>query len=133
MMPSKESPNHNIVPSEEKAQLRLRTRLLLNLAGVLFIISLILPLWGDEFEHAISDVFFRVRGPLIRPSDIVLVGIDDDSFQYFKLQWPWPRRLHAELIDSLTAMRARTIVFDVLFGNIRKAVHHRLNVWEYNQ
>ena len=56
-----------------------------------------------------------MRGPLTRPQDIVLVGIDDDSFQNLDLQWPWPRRLHAELLASLSAARARVVVFDVLF------------------
>ena len=29
-------------------------------------------------------------------------------------QWPWPRRLHAKLLASLSAARARVVVFDVL-------------------
>ena len=52
--------------------------------------------------------------------DIVLVGIDDDSFQYLDLQWPWPRSLHAKLLTALSAARARVVVFDVLFDTPAK-------------
>ena len=110
----------DITALNESSQLKLRTRLLLNLGGVLFAIILILPLWGEKFDHAVCDTFFRLRGPLIGQSDIVLVGIDDDSFQYLDLQWPWPRRMHANLLASLSAARARVVVFDVLFDTHSK-------------
>lgn len=100
--------------------MRLRTRLLLNLGSVLLAFTLVLSYWGEKLDHAIFDTFFRVRGPLTEQSDIVLVGIDDDSFQYLDLQWPWPRRLHAELLASLSAARARVVVFDVLFDTHSK-------------
>lgn len=46
---------------------------------------------------------------------IVVVAIDEPSFGEIGLQWPWPRRLHAALIDQLTRGGARTIVLDILF------------------
>jgi len=46
---------------------------------------------------------------------IVVVAIDEPSFGEIGLQWPWPRRLHAALIDRLTRGGARTIVLDILF------------------
>jgi CHASE2 domain-containing sensor protein len=104
----------------ESSQLKLRTRLLLNLGSVLLAVVLLLPVWGDNLEHTISDAFFKLRGPLTKPPDIVLVGIDDDSFQNLDLQWPWPRGLHAELLASLSAARARVVVFDVLFDTHSK-------------
>jgi len=100
--------------------LKLRARLLLNLGSVLLAVVLLLPGWGARLEHTISDAFFKVRGPLTKPPDIVLIGIDDDSFQNLDLQWPWPRRLHAELLASLSAARARVVVFDVLFDTHSK-------------
>jgi hypothetical protein len=41
----------------------------------LLAVILLLPVWGDKLEHAISDTFFKVRGPLTKPPDIVLVGM----------------------------------------------------------
>ena len=46
---------------------------------------------------------------------IVLVGIDDASLAELQQRWPWPRGLHARLIDALAAAGAGVIAFDVLF------------------
>ena len=47
---------------------------------------------------------------------ITVVGIDEASFSELGLQWPWPRRLHAELVDRLAAAGAAVIVFDIVFA-----------------
>ena len=52
-------------------------------------------------------------------SDIVLVNIDDDSIKRMEPlvgRWPWPRLVHAALIDYLAAGGARTVLYDVLFA-----------------
>ncbi|WP_295532055.1 EAL domain-containing protein [Novosphingobium sp. Chol11] len=46
---------------------------------------------------------------------IVLVEIDAKSLASAG-QWPWPRKLHAQMIDRLSAMGATTIGFDVDFS-----------------
>jgi len=48
--------------------------------------------------------------------DIVLVEIDDRSLRAMG-RWPWPRRVHAQLTDKLTAAGANRIFFDVMFEN----------------
>src|SRR5574337_1846833 len=63
-----------------------------------------------------SDLLFRLRGPLATPSEIVIVAIDEPSFAEISRQWPWPRSLHARLIDQLKKAGARVIGFDVLFA-----------------
>jgi len=50
-----------------------------------------------------------------RPSDLVVVGIDDVTFSDLDQQWPFPRRLHAQAIDRLRRAGARTIAYDVQF------------------
>ncbi|MBF0204056.1 MAG: CHASE2 domain-containing protein, partial [Desulfamplus sp.] len=47
--------------------------------------------------------------------DIVIVAIDELSFQQIKLRWPWPRSLHADLVDHLSNAGAAAIAFDILF------------------
>lgn len=47
---------------------------------------------------------------------ITIIGIDEESFARLGLQWPWPRSLHATLVDRLTAAGAAVIVFDVVFS-----------------
>jgi adenylate cyclase len=60
------------------------------------------------------------------PSDrIVLVSIDNESLRRMEPlvgRWPWPRLVHATLIDYLAAAGATVITYDVLFAerDIRK-------------
>jgi adenylate cyclase len=89
--------------------------------GALCIFSLLLiiplaffPLVG-EFEYRVLDRFFALRGPLAPPQDMLIIGIDEPSFQDLGFTWPWPRSLHARLIDRLSAAGARLILFDILF------------------
>ena len=61
------------------------------------------------------DLMFVVRGEIAPPEEVVIVAIDEPSFANMGIQWPWPRQIHAALIDSLTAAGASTIAFDILF------------------
>jgi adenylate cyclase len=50
---------------------------------------------------------------------IVLVQIDDDSLKRMEPlvgRWPWPRLVHAALIDYLAAAGSKAVVYDVLFA-----------------
>ena len=50
---------------------------------------------------------------------VVLVQIDDDSLRRMEPlvgRWPWPRLVHATLIDYLSAGGARAVLYDVLFA-----------------
>jgi adenylate cyclase len=52
-------------------------------------------------------------------ADIVLVNIDDDSLRRMEPlvgRWPWPRLVHATLIDYLAAGGAKAVLYDVLFA-----------------
>ncbi|MFZ2089096.1 MAG: adenylate/guanylate cyclase domain-containing protein, partial [Desulfobaccales bacterium] len=71
---------------------------------------------GRTLENAILDLCCRLQPASPPPREIVLVGIDSPSFRAMELDWPWPRRYHARLIDRLTKAGAALIVFDVFFG-----------------
>lgn len=50
--------------------------------------------------------------------DIVLVAIDEASVRKLEPQvgrWPWPRLVHAQLVNYLARGPARVVVYDVLF------------------
>ncbi len=49
-------------------------------------------------------------------SDVVIIGIDEESFSAFDKQWPWPREFHAALTDRLVEEGAEKIIFDVIFS-----------------
>ena len=61
------------------------------------------------------DTRFSVRGDQEPSPELAIVGIDDDTFSELKLQWPFPRRLHAKVIDRLVEDGAKAIAFDVQF------------------
>jgi len=47
------------------------------------------------------------------------VTIDDkslDAMKRFAGRWPWPRNVHAELIEGLNTYLPQAIAFDVLFN-----------------
>jgi adenylate cyclase len=62
------------------------------------------------------DTRFSIRGTQPRPDDIVVVGIDDKTFNVLDEQWPFPRHLHAEVIDRLSEAGAKVIGYDVQFS-----------------
>ncbi len=61
------------------------------------------------------DLLFLLRGPLPPPPEIVIVAIDEPSFAEVSKQWPWPRSIHAHLVEQLKKAGARVIGFDILF------------------
>ncbi len=69
----------------------------------------------DVLELKSLDLRFQIRGTVAPQLPIVIVSIDQDSFDELDLPWPWPRTLHAELIRKLSKAGARLIAFDVLF------------------
>ena len=61
----------------------------------------------------------RTAHPSSAHPDIILVAIDEASIRSLEPQvgrWPWPRMVHAHLIDYLARGPARVIVYDVLFS-----------------
>jgi len=93
-----------------------RVLTVLVVAVVAAVVGLVLMLTGvlGSFENGSIDVRFELR-PAARANDVVVVGIDDQTFNHLNLQWPFPRRLDAQAIDRLRADGARTIVYDVQF------------------
>lgn len=47
---------------------------------------------------------------------LVILAIDDPSFQQLQLQWPFPRRLHAQVLERLRSDGARAVGFDMVFA-----------------
>jgi diguanylate cyclase (GGDEF)-like protein/PAS domain S-box-containing protein len=66
-------------------------------------------------QNAVSDMRFEWF-PRQASGDIVLVAIDPFSIEKIGV-WPWPRSLHAKLIDTLEGAGASDIVFDVDFSS----------------
>ncbi len=75
--------------------------------------------YGTHLMRALElqsvDARFSVRGTQERPRDIVVVGVDDRTFSELGVQWPFPRSLHAKVIDRLHRAGAKAIAVDIQF------------------
>ena len=64
--------------------------------------------WGVNFQ-------FVLRGPILPQTPIVIVSIDEDSFDELDLQWPWPRALHGQLLDIISRGKPAAAGLDLIF------------------
>ncbi len=90
--------------------------LLIAIAALGFTFALAHQSFFALLELKSLDLFFTLRGPLAQPAAIVIVAIDEPSFAELGRQWPWPRRLHGQLIRQLNQAGAKVIGFDILFA-----------------
>ncbi len=67
-----------------------------------------------RFERDAVDVRFSLRGRQPPPSNVVVVGIDNDSLGQLP-RYPFSRRLHARVLERLHAAGARLVVYDISF------------------
>src|SRR3954463_11748672 len=85
--------------------------------GVLVVLAvLVLNGFSDFFgtlERRYYD--FASTSTTRQPSSrIAIIAIDDQSIANIG-RWPWPRDVHAKLIDQLTAAGAKTIAYTAFF------------------
>jgi adenylate cyclase len=66
-------------------------------------------------DNWIIDGLASISSPPPLRDDIVLVAIDPQSFQDMGQIWPWPRRVHADLLEAVGRAGARAVVFDIVF------------------
>jgi diguanylate cyclase (GGDEF)-like protein/PAS domain S-box-containing protein len=84
------------------------------LVACLLVLALLTGLRG-ALQDAQTDLRFR-SFPRQASGDIVLVAIDSPSIREIGV-WPWPRTLHADLIDKLRQAGASDILFDIDFSS----------------
>lgn len=70
----------------------------------------------ESLENETVDARFSVRGDRQPPTEVVLVKIDDRTFQALRMEWPFPRRVHARTIEHISGDRPRAIAYDVQFS-----------------
>ena len=69
----------------------------------------------ERLELETVDARFEVRGVEDPPDDLILVLIDDLTFDELEEQWPFPRSMHGKVIDELNRDGAAAIAYDVQF------------------
>jgi len=70
--------------------------------------------WHGTFRNALTDLRFAWMSRQAS-GDVVVIAIDAPSIDKIGI-WPWPRRLHADLLRRLQTADVRDIVFDVDFS-----------------
>ncbi|MGQ0657990.1 MAG: CHASE2 domain-containing serine/threonine-protein kinase [Chromatiales bacterium] len=71
------------------------------------------PAWVESLERAAYD--FGVRASTRDPgAQIAVIAIDDSSISNIG-RWPWPRKVHAEIIDRLAQAGAKVIANTIFF------------------
>jgi len=68
---------------------------------------------ASRLDHLLYDALVR-QAPQATSDDIILVVIDDRSLQEVGV-WPWPRQVHAALVDRIAEANPKALAYDVLF------------------
>lgn len=78
--------------------------------------------WNQWLWRADQAIYDTLMSAAQRParSDIVIVGIDDDSLARIG-RWPWPRAVHATLVERLSAAGARAVLLDLILSEPAQA------------
>ncbi|MEW9585433.1 CHASE2 domain-containing protein [Paraburkholderia sp. DGU8] len=81
--------------------------------GVVVILLASLGRLSASVDQLVYDRFLSLRAPSLLP-DIVVVEIDNASIAQLG-RWPWPRSVHAKLLEQLAKARPAAVIYDVLF------------------
>ena len=71
--------------------------------------------WLTPIQHVLEDARFATSKRSATGS-IVVLQIDPASISHYGA-WPWPRGVHAQIIDALVALGATDIAFDIDFSS----------------
>lgn len=81
-------------------------------------------LWAD-INGRIFDTLSTMSPATPENTDVVFVAIDEPSFSYMDIQWPWERIIHANLAKSLKEAGAKAIAFDIVFAESSNFEHDK--------
>jgi diguanylate cyclase (GGDEF)-like protein/PAS domain S-box-containing protein len=70
--------------------------------------------WLDPLENQLIAARMEMR-PTAPTGSVVVVDIDEKSISAIGV-WPWPRRLHADLVDKLFTLGAAEVALDIDFS-----------------
>ncbi len=95
---------------------RMALREWFSLTVAMVLLGLVLG-WQNGLGRADLTLYDNFLTHSDRPArdDIIIVAIDDYSLSQLG-RWPWPRKLHAALLDRLTTARARSVGLDIILS-----------------
>jgi CHASE2 domain-containing sensor protein/tetratricopeptide (TPR) repeat protein len=94
------------------------------IAAAAFLVVVAAATWISAWQALERRVFDELtvrtaKGEVVQP--LVLVAIDEESLAELKMRWPWPRSLHAQLIDRMAQGGAIVIGLDLLLAEPSEA------------
>ena len=91
--------------------------------GLVFHLHRPFPVLGTSllWRWELLSYDWRLPGNPDIADDIVVVAIDKESSDALQT-WPWPRSIHATMIDRLTSAGARAIGLDIVFSETSGSV-----------
>src|SRR3989449_327406 len=87
------------------------------IGAALLVLALVFLGPVEGWEYLWLDQLFLLRGVRPPTTPIVIVTIDESTFQELSLQWPFPRALHGQLIDRISRDRPLVIGLDIIFDS----------------
>lgn len=72
-------------------------------------------------ENRVFDLFTAATAPRKVDIPVVILAIDEPTFAQLQVQWPFPRHLHAQVLDRLRADGALAVGFDIVFAEPSQA------------
>jgi adenylate cyclase len=111
---------------ERFRQMSLRTRFFLLVAVGSIVTATAAYLFHFRFlenlEAQTYDLRFTVRGDRKPPKDVVVVKVDDVTFSDIpNVRWPYPRTMHAKVLDRICAGHPSAVAFDIQFSELGTA------------
>jgi adenylate cyclase len=67
-------------------------------------------------ENRVFDLFTTAAATRKVDVPVVILAIDEPTFSQLQIQWPFPRSLHAQVLDRLRADGALAVGFDIVFA-----------------
>ena len=101
-----------------------------NLSALIFILILAVALYFSPQRQALEALNFDLLTVLSANESpnrsLIIIGIDDQSFANLNAQWPWPRGIHAHLLEQVKKQAPRAVVFDILFSEPSESAEDNL-------
>ncbi|MGV3493587.1 MAG: CHASE2 domain-containing protein [Ramlibacter sp.] len=85
-------------------------------AAVVLVIAASFTRAWEAAEWKVFDLFTAATAPLRSDLPIVILAIDEPTFQELGVQWPFPRSLHGRLLERVRADGALGVAFDIVFA-----------------
>ncbi|MFQ5656030.1 MAG: CHASE2 domain-containing protein [Candidatus Methylomirabilales bacterium] len=101
--------------AEQSATKGVRRAFLIGAAVAVGVIGLSLLHFLEVAELTALDVRFYIRGAQRPTSPIVIVGIDEASFDEIYQPWAWPRKFHARVLNQVAKGQPLVVGVDLLF------------------